>query len=265
MTKIWKISLMLIATTIFFTACNKDSDVDLSDTNTPVETTNGATTPNPGNDSSFYSFNSSSSDDDYDGDCDDLCFDLVYPVTIVFPDGTTADANDDDGLEDLLDAWFEQNPDVEDDFPTFSYPIQVEVEDEMVTIESDEDFEELLEYCYDEYDEDDEEDDCDDEECEEYELSDCFEIVFPITLTLPDGSELTINNEDELYEAFEMWDDDEEEEFPELNYPIELILEEDDTQVTVNDEEELEAILEECFDDWGKQSKGKLFKLRKRR
>jgi hypothetical protein len=72
---------------------------------------------------------------------------------------------------------------------------------------------------------------------------------------MPDGSSITIETDDEggwdelkeWYEANEGY----EEERPELQYPIDIVYETDegDVTVTINNEEEMDAIKEECEGD----------------
>ncbi len=80
---------------------------------------------------------------------------------------------------------------------------------------------------------------------------DCFEVVFPIDISLPDGSVQTANSEEELKDILETWKEENEitgdtEAFPELVFPIDIILE-DGTEQTVNSEEELFEIFFQCF------------------
>ena len=76
---------------------------------------------------------------------------------------------------------------------------------------------------------------------------DCFELVFPISFTLADGSMHTVNNEDEAEEIIEAFEDanPDLDDDPELQYPIDLLFD-DGTTVTVNSDEELEEYEEDC-------------------
>ena len=40
---------------------------------------------------------------------------------------------------------------------------------------------------------------------DEWENFMCFDIQFPISITMPDGSQISVGNEDELYEAVEFY------------------------------------------------------------
>ncbi len=87
----------------------------------------------------------------------------------------------------------------------------------------------------------------DDDDDDEYE--DCFEIVYPISFTMPDESVLTIESEDELTLLWEWYEENPGNfEEPILNFPIDVVYP-DGTTETVNSEEELEDLYENCEDD----------------
>ena len=60
----------------------------------------------------------------------------------------------------------------------------------------------------------------------EWENFMCFDVEFPISVNMPDGSELSISNEDELFDAIEAYYEMSEEYdgSPEINYPINICL-----------------------------------------
>lgn len=96
---------------------------------------------------------------------------------------------------------------------------------------------------------------------DEWENFMCFDIQFPISITMPDGSQISVGNEDELYEAVELYYEmsDEYDGLPEINFPINIIFYFDDENgnemeemVGVGSYEELEMYFEICengFDD----------------
>lgn len=186
-------------------------------------------------------------EDDWDEDCVDVyedCFTLIYPATVVLPNGTSATVNDDEELEDFVEDWYEQNEDSEED-PTFEYPINVLLADSTTqVINNDIELEALFETCEDLYDECD--DDFDEECIDDYD--DCFELNYPITILLPDGTSSSVNDDDELEDFVEDWyennpnsDDD-----PTFDYPITVTLEDDGSTQTINDDDELEDLFDSC-------------------
>ena len=148
------------------------------------------------------------------------------------PDGSTQVANDDDEMVDIVFGWFEANPNSED-FPTFTYPIEVIVDEATQTVNSDEELEALFEEC---------------EEDEDYDL--CFDISYPVQLIFPDGSTADIDSDDALYSTVEDWyvQNPTSMEYPTFAYPIEVTMEDGSIRSIANDDE-LDALFEECFDD----------------
>ncbi len=87
----------------------------------------------------------------------------------------------------------------------------------------------------------------------------CFDIQFPISVTMPNESQVSIGNEDELYEAVESYYEmsDEHDGLPEINFPFNIIFYFDDENgneieevVGVGSYEELEMYFEICENGW---------------
>ena len=76
--------------------------------------------------------------------------------------------------------------------------------------------------------------------------NECFELVLPVTFIMPDGSTITIENE-EGYMEIRNWftDNPEANERPALQYPINIMYS-DSTVVTINSVEEMEQAYENC-------------------
>ena len=167
------------------------------------------------------------------------CFTLNYPITILFPDGSTQQVNNDEELDALIEMWFVNNEGAEA-YPEIQFPIAVTLADGSTqTIDDDDALCDLFYECYG-GDEDEE-----GEEEEEEDEEDCFDLVYPITITGPDG-DVTINNDDELDAFFENLAEEVEITFV---YPIDVVLE-DSTSVTLNNDGELEALYEECYGNY---------------
>ena len=148
------------------------------------------------------------------------CFELIYPVTYTLPDGSAVTGNEEEVWE-AIKAWYEANE--SDEKPELNYPVQIAYpeSDELATINSEEEMEAAKKECYEE-----------DEEKEE-----CFELVYPVTYTLHDGTSVT-GNEEEVWEAIKAWyEANESDEKPELNYPVQIAFPESDGLFTINSEE----------------------------
>ena len=170
------------------------------------------------------------------------CFELVYPVTFIMPDGSsiTVATDDEDGWQEVKD-WYDANPESEER-PTLEYPVDIVYEtnagDSTVTINNEEEMEAAKDECCDEWN--DEEDD-----------RECFELVLPVTFVMPDGSTISVENDEGWGNLWDWYmNNNETEEEPALQYPVDISYE-DGTTLTINSDEEMEAAEEDCRDDDG--------------
>ena len=185
-------------------------------------------------------------DGEWSRDRDEACFYLVYPVTYVMPDGSTISVTSDDenGWSDLKD-WYEENEDSEDK-PELQYPVDIVVETEegssTVTINGEEEMAAAKRECHTEWEEDWDEDD----------ERDCFEYVLPVTFLMPDGSTITVEDEEGWY-SLRVWYEENRgyEEEPSIQYPIDISQETEEGLITVTltSGEEMEEVYSECYDD----------------
>lgn len=176
------------------------------------------------------------------------CVDLVYPISIVNPEGEVITVDNEYSLHEYIDQYYENcNSNDCGDF-NLAYPLTVEYYSETndqvqtLTINSEEELEALLdEYCYD--------DGWDDETC--------GEIVYPVTVEAPNGEQFTANSEEEVYSFMEEWysnncntvecDDDFE-----VVYPIIMEFEDEQGEIivmTIQSETMLDQITEQYCGD----------------
>ena len=178
------------------------------------------------------------------------CFDIVYPITIQMPDGSTLsiDGEEDTDLE-IVKNYYEEN-DTEEK-PSMVFPITIiTYEGVTKTISSEEDMSDAYRGCSGR----DRERDWDRER-------DCFELVYPVTYVLPDGSTIEISDEEDEagWESLKSWYEanPEAEERPSLQYPVDIVYEseesEDGETVTINSEDEMMVAKEECREMWGEE------------
>ena len=185
------------------------------------------------------------------------CFSFVYPVTYTMPDGSTMEVtgDDEDGWS-ALKAWYEDNTGYEEVMPELSYPVDIVFETEegesVTTLNSEEELELAKRDCREEWEEGEGE-----EEWEEGEDDgrDCFEMVLPITFVMPDGSSLTVSEEEDWLNV-RLWyeENGDVEEEPSYQFPVDILYETENGNtmtVTINSIEEMEAAEEECWEDEG--------------
>ena len=181
------------------------------------------------------------------------CFDLVYPLTIVNPEGEVLTVDSENNLHEYIDQYYENcNSNDCGDFNLY-YPLTVEYYSETndqvqtLTINSEEELQELLdEHCYNDDDGDGEDG-----------LDTCGEIVYPVTVEAPNGDQFTGNSEEEIMTFIEEWSSNNcntmecDTDF-ELVFPITMEFEDDQGDIivmTIQSEVMLEEITGQYCED----------------
>lgn len=163
------------------------------------------------------------------------CFAIIYPVTVEFPDGTTAEANDKQELRTLVKDWIQANG-LDDGKPNIAFPFDVELEDgNLFTVTSEDDLQAIKEECggpnrpHHGY------------------FKKCFDVVFPAAVEFPDGTTTEVTSKEELRQTIKDWKEANPDatERPTLVMPFDIQLE-DGTIVTIETIEDLQAAKEEC-------------------
>ena len=87
-------------------------------------------------------------EDDFYGEEDfEDCFDLIFPVEIIFPDGSITSITTEDELEDMIEAWYDTNPNATE-APAFVFPIEVTTDStETILIQTETQLDELISTC----------------------------------------------------------------------------------------------------------------------
>ena len=167
------------------------------------------------------------------------CFDIVYPITIMLPNGSSylIDSEEDSDLE-TIKSYYEENQG-DDERPSIIFPVNIiDHEGETKVINSEEEMEDAYRHC----------------SGRDRDKRECFGLVFPVTYIMPDGSSYEIaDDDDESWAELKAWYDanPEAEERPELQYPVDIMYESEDRTVTISNEEEMLAAKEECREMWG--------------
>ncbi|RMG88667.1 MAG: hypothetical protein D6714_00330 [Bacteroidetes bacterium] len=170
------------------------------------------------------------------------CYELVFPVTLEFPDGTTAEVNDYDEMRDLLKDWKQNNMGVKD-HPVFVFPIEMISEDgETITVASRDELIELKKACPGDFGKFG-------PKWKHHKCKPCFKLVFPVTIQFPDSTTLEVNDRKELKMALREWkiNNPGADEHPTLVFPLDVEMK-DGTIVTVNSVEELKELRKSCKD-----------------
>jgi len=159
------------------------------------------------------------------------CFDLVYPVSYTMSDGSTITGDDEEGLWTAIKAWYDAHPDVEAK-PSLEYPVSVMFYDEETKEVANE--EEMIDLKKD---------------CEWGKDWECFDLVFPVTFTMPDDTTISGADKEEVWTAIKAWYEahPDVEAKPTLQYPVDIMFEDGSTQAIAN-EDEMATAKDECED-----------------
>ncbi len=168
------------------------------------------------------------------------CFEFVFPITIEFADGTTAEAEDYEGLRTTIQDWKEANPDAEER-PNLSFPLEILSEDgEVLTIESSEELRQARRECRRNFG----------SRPHHGRAERCFRLVYPITLTFPDATTEEVADRRALKLAVRAWRsaNPDADERPTLTYPLQVEMT-DGTVVDVASKEDLQALKDSCSEE----------------
>lgn len=167
------------------------------------------------------------------------CYELVYPVTIDFPDGTSMEVNDGEELRASVKSWKVNNQDV-NGRPHLAFPYDIFTEDgTLITVETRIQKQRLIKAC-------------------KVEMGNgphghlgkpCFRIVYPISILFPDETTVEVEARKDLKIAIRAWkkDNPDAEVRPSIVFPITVMFEDEATQ-TVESREELKQLKQDCRD-----------------
>ena len=171
------------------------------------------------------------------------CFEFVFPVTLIYPDGIEVVVDDRESLREYIHQWKEENPDAVEK-PEFAYPFDVILRDSTeLTIADEAAFEALKEECH-----------INRPPMPLFKL--CFTPVFPITLAFPDGTTLEVGDVEAMKTALHDWKlaNPDATEKPEIVFPISIEWE-DGTIVEVASFDDLKEQLKDCVEKMKKKNK----------
>lgn len=172
------------------------------------------------------------------------CFAFVLPVSFEMADGTKITIEEKEDWE-LIKTWYETHPEVKKR-PSIEFPVDVIFKDgTTATLSNEVDMRRAMDSCKGEEDKDDK--------------GRCFELVLPVTFTMPDGTEITIETKEDhaLIKAWYEAHPDVKEK-PAIQFPVDIIYKDGETK-TINNEEEMHLAKKACNED--KEDKRRCFKL----
>jgi hypothetical protein len=174
------------------------------------------------------------------------CFELMFPVTLSLPDGTTAEVDSYDEMTQTFRAFFAANGQLgggRRPHPSFVFPVSVVSQDgELITLNNEEELRRLRLECgggrFGQHD----------PRGHARRWLSCFEIAFPVSIEFPDGSTAQADDRQELQQLIRVWQQSNPgvDERPKVAFPMTVKMTEDGTLVTVDNREELRRLKESC-------------------
>ncbi len=153
------------------------------------------------------------------------CFIFEYPIRFIMPDESVLilDGADDSALKD----WYEANIESEER-PQLIYPVQIHFNEELIPVQNDDELKRIKNACREKWDYKEE----------------CFTLIFPVSFEMPDGSTITLLNEED--NGLKDWYDTnpETDQRPSVVYPVEIKFK--DELLIINNDDEFERIKDAC-------------------
>lgn len=169
------------------------------------------------------------------------CYKANFPLTIVFPDESTAEVGDREEFVTTLKAWKEANPD-SDTKPTIQLPFSITKADgEVIEVTSQEQIRELRKECREHKN--------GHRKCRHFARfldNKCFEVTLPITMVMADGELITIDRKIDVIKVLREWKQDRPEDVPEISFPISVTIKETGELQEIADQEAFDALVEIC-------------------
>ena len=142
------------------------------------------------------------------------CFSFVYPLTLVFPDGTEVEVASKEEVKPAIRAYKESHPDARRIRPKFAFPYDVTLADgTTLTIENREGMHQLIRECRA-------------NRPDSLKRKRCYKIVYPVTVAFPDGTSTSVNSAEEYHLALREWkaNNPDADRRPHLAFPYTVLL-----------------------------------------
>jgi len=168
------------------------------------------------------------------------CFELIFPVAYNMPDGTTIVVfNDDESEWSIMKTWYEANSEYEEK-AELQFPVVIFLEEELITLNNYQELRDAYVACNDSQ-----------PNRERDKRTTCFELVYPISYTMPDETTISIDNVED-YMNIRNWylEYPDVEEKPSMEYPVSIsyYTEVQDSIVIIESEEDMFKRKVQCWE-----------------
>ncbi len=158
------------------------------------------------------------------------CFELVFPISLEYPDGTTAEYDSRELMKESIKAWRLENTE-KGKRPHLVFPIEIiSSEGEIISIEDRRALRRAVRKCR-----------------RAHGKRACFHLQFPVTINFPDGTSAEASTRKELKRTARQWKkaNPDTEGRPVLDFPLTIQFKDGTTQ-EVESREALKAIKDDC-------------------
>ncbi len=136
------------------------------------------------------------------------CLSLVYPVNFNMPDGSVMTVLDEKNSAQQMKRWFDAHTDFERQRPDIQYPVDVVFKGQQMTVENEQRMQRLRQACKG-----------------EAKVNVCFQMIYPLTYTMPDGKQFQVESKEHADQFFKRWygaNTDFKDKKPVLVFPIKI-------------------------------------------
>ncbi|MEL6671179.1 MAG: hypothetical protein AAFR61_03280 [Bacteroidota bacterium] len=159
------------------------------------------------------------------------CPELIYPLSYTLPDGSVITGQDEKEVNSLMKDWYVAHPDATGK-PTMNFPVQISWEEGVTkSLANEDELAAAFKECKEDWEKKEE----------------CFEMVYPITYTMPDSTIITGNDEASMNQALKAWytANPDAKEKPIMSFPLDITFK-DGTTKTLHNLTEWKAAWKEC-------------------
>ena len=167
------------------------------------------------------------------------CFDIVFPVTVIYPDKTTKEVASKEAYMTLIKSWKEANPESKER-PTLAFPFEVTLEDgSTATIENEDGLKTLAMSCRPQGGP------------KGGICGGCFTPVFPVTISFPDGTSKVAASATDFKAQLDAWRaaNTSSTGHPQITFPYSVKLKLDSSIVVLKNADDLKALMAACKEE----------------
>ncbi len=228
-------SLMAISGALLFTSCEQmDADIALSEDFNPTEKLAFGVAGHEGAGPMGHGRSEKGGPRGFG-----KCFEIVFPVTVIYPDKSTKEVASKEAYMTLIKNWKEANPESKER-PTLAFPFEVTLEDgSTATIENEDGLKTLAMSCRPEGGP------------KGGICGDCFTPVFPVTVSFPDGTSKVVASATAFKASLDAWRaaNPSATGHPQIAFPYSVKLKLDSSIVVLKNVDELKALMAACKEE----------------